>query len=228
MRCWSPVMRRRDLLLGSVSIHSLLDPTALLQGSGPWVLAVILGFIFIESGLLFPFLPGDSLLFTAALLSARLALPIPLLIVAAASAAVAGDQVGYFLGKRYGRRFFTPDARVLKTKYLDEADAFFLKYGARALVLARFVPVVRTYVPSVVGMSHLPYRKFVLWNVIGGVSWVIITVIAATLLGRIPLVAHNVDLIAVLIVAVSVIPIAVQMIRSRRTPDEATGPSDEN
>jgi membrane-associated protein len=195
----------------------LLDPTALLTGAGPWVVALIVAFIFIETGLLFPFLPGDSLLFTAALLSATLALPVPVLIIVAAAAAISGDQVGYLLGKRYGPLLFKPDARVLKTSYLERADAFFQKYGPRALVLARFVPVVRTYVPPIVGMSHLPYRKFLLWNVIGGIGWVVVCVLAGFWLGRIPLVADNVDLIAVVIVLVSVIPIAIEALRARRS-----------
>jgi membrane-associated protein len=105
----------------------------------------------------------------------------------------------------------------LKTKYLDRADAFFQRYGPRALVLARFVPVVRTYVPPIVGMSHLPYRKFLLWNVIGGTGWVVVCVPAGFWLGRIPLVADNVDLVAVVIVLVSIIPIAIETVRARRS-----------
>lgn len=201
----------------STSASSILDPSALLTGSGPWVLAVIVGFVFIETGLLFPFLPGDSLLFTAALLSATIALPIPVLIISASIAAIAGDQVGYLIGKRLGRRLFKPDARIFKTKYLDQADAFFAKYGAQSLVLARFVPIVRTYVPPVVGMSHLPYRKFLLWNVVGGAAWATIASLAGFWLGRIPFIANHVDLIAVAIVVVSVVPIAIEMLRARRS-----------
>jgi membrane-associated protein len=181
------------------------------------VLVLIVAFVFIETGLLFPFLPGDSLLFTAGLLSLRLGLPIPVLIIAAAAAAIAGDQVGYMIGKRFGRRLFSPRARVFKTRYLDRADAFFVQYGARALVLARFVPIVRTYVPPVVGMSHLPYRKFLLWNAIGGIAWALIAVLAGFWLGSIPFVANNVDLIAVAIVVVSLIPVAIEMLRARRS-----------
>jgi membrane-associated protein len=202
----------------------ILDPSALLTGTGPWVLALIVVFVFIETGLLFPFLPGDSLLFTAGLLSVRLGLPIPLLILVAAAAAFAGDQVGYLIGKRFGRRLFSPRARVFKTRYLDRADAFFLRYGARALVLARFVPIVRTYVPPVVGMSRLPYRKFLLWNALGGIAWAVIAVLAGLWLGRIPFVANNVDLIAVAIVVVSLVPVGIEMLRARRrkssTPTE--------
>lgn len=205
------------MTVSSVSaVGGLLDPSALLTGAGPWVLVVIVGIIFIETGLLFPFLPGDSLLFAAGLLSARLGLSLPVIIVAAAAAAIAGDQVGYLIGRRFGRRLFKPDARVFKTKFLDQADTFFGKYGARALVLARFVPIVRTFIPPIVGMSSLPYRKFALWNIIGGVAWVIVGVLAGFWLGRIPLVATNVDVIAVGIVVLSIIPIVIETLRARR------------
>ena len=211
------MLERLVSTLGTLSASGgILDPSALLTGSGPWVLILIVGFVFIETGLLFPFLPGDSLLFTAALLSVRLELPLAILITTAAAAAVAGDQVGYLIGRRYGRRLFTPHARVLKTKYLVRADEFFLKHGAGALVLARFVPVVRTFIPPVVGMSRLPYRKFLLWNVVGGVSWVVACVLAGFWLGRIPVVANNVDLIAVAIVALSLVPVGVETLRARR------------
>ncbi|MBB2975225.1 membrane-associated protein [Microbacterium endophyticum] len=194
----------------------LLDPTALLEGSGPWVLPVIMGIIFIETGLLFPFLPGDSLIFTAALLAGSLGLPLPLLIAGVAVAAIVGDSVAYAIGRRFGRRLFTPDARILKTRYLDRADAFFAKYGAHSLVLARFVPVVRTFVPPVVGMSSMPYRRFLLWNAIGGIAWALLLAVAGFFLGKIPVVADNVDLIAVGIVVISVIPIAIAVFRERR------------
>lgn len=194
----------------------LLDPTGLLQGSGPWVLPVVMGIIFIETGLLFPFLPGDSLIFTAALLAGSLGLPLPLLVAGVAIAAVAGDTVGYAIGRRFGRRLFTPSARVFKARYLERADAFFAKYGAHSLVLARIVPIVRTFVPPVVGMSSMPYRRFLLWNAVGGVTWALLLSAAGFFLGRIPAVADNVDIIAVGIVIISLIPIAVTVLKERR------------
>jgi membrane-associated protein len=207
-----------------VLIHSssLLDPTALLEGSGPFVLLVIMGIIFIETGLLFPFLPGDSLIFTAALLSISLAIPLPILIIAIAAAAILGDTVGYAIGKKFGRRLFKPDARILKTRYLDKADEFFAKYGAHSLVLARFVPFVRTFVPPVVGMSSMPYRRFILWNAIGGLAWALLLSLAGYFLGQIPLIANNVDVIAVVIVAVSIIPIVIAVVRERRADRRTT------
>lgn len=117
--------------------------------------------VFVESGLLFPFLPGDSLLFTGGLLHEALQVPLWLMILVPFIAAVAGDQVGYFLGNRFGRRFFSDDARFLKTSYLNRTEDFFLRYGGRAIVLARFVPIIRTYVPLVAGTARHPYRRFV-------------------------------------------------------------------
>jgi membrane-associated protein len=199
-----------------------LDPLSLLSGAGPWALVALAAIIFIETGLLFPFLPGDSLLFAAGLLSPQLGIPLPLLLAVAASAAIAGDQLGYLLGRRYGRRMFTPDARILKASYLDRADVFFLKHGAKALVLARFVPIARTFVPPVVGMSRLPYRTFATWNVVGAIAWVSIAVLAGLWLGGVPWVAQNVDAIALGVVAVSVVPLVIEMLRARRAARSVT------
>jgi membrane-associated protein len=200
-----------------VHFGGLLDPTGLLVGAGPFVVLAIMAIIFIETGLLFPFLPGDSLVFTAALLTTRLNLPLPVLMLAVAVAAILGDQVGYLIGRRFGSRLFKPDARILKTQYLDRSDAFFQKYGGRALVLARFVPIVRTFLPPIVGMSTMPYRRFLLWNALGGLAWAIILSLAGFWLGKIPFVADNVDLIAVVIIAVSVIPVAINLLRRRHS-----------
>lgn len=195
----------------------LFDPAALLQGAGPWVLAVIVVIVFIETGLLFPFLPGDSLLFTAGLLSIPLGLPLYVLVPAAALAAIVGDQVGYSIGKSFGRRLFKPGARVFKSAYRDRADQFFLRYGARSLVLARFVPIVRTFIPPIVGTSTLPYRRFLVWNAIGGIAWALALSVAGFWLGKIPFIANNVDLIAVVIVALSVVPVGIDLLRRRAT-----------
>ncbi|MEF2977312.1 VTT domain-containing protein [Subtercola sp. YIM 133946] len=196
---------------------NLLNPTALLEGAGPWVMVVVMVIVFIETGLLFPFLPGDTLVFTAALLSVPLGLPLWVLVLGTAVAAVLGDQTGYHIGRRFGPRLFRPDARIFKTRYLNEADAFFTKYGGRSLVLARFVPIVRTYVPPVVGMSKMPFRGFLVWNTIGGVAWALVLTLAGYFLGGIPLVANNVEIIAVIIAVVSIGPVVVSFIRGRRS-----------
>jgi membrane-associated protein len=204
------------LSLGSFTL------TALLQAAGPWALVIIAVLVFIENGLLFPFLPGDSLVFAASLLVLSLGIPLWLLIAVAAAASILGDVVGYALGARIGRRLFTPDARLFKTRYLEQADAFLARYGALALVLARFVPIVRTFVPPVVGTSSMPYRRFLLWNFVGGIAWAVVLCLAGFWLGRIPVIANNVDLIAVGIVRVSVIPFGIAFLRRRlsRSKDE--------
>lgn len=192
------------------------DPAQLLEQLGPWALAGTSLMVFIESGLLFPFLPGDSLLFTAGLLHQALHIPLWVMILVPFLAAVAGDQVGYFLGSRYGRRFFKDDARILKTSHLHKTEDFFQRYGGRAIVMARFVPIVRTFVPLVAGAARHSYKHFVGWNVLGGFLWVTLMVVGGSLLGGIPLIADHVDIIAIVIVALSLIPVALQIIKSMR------------
>ncbi|MFC4242178.1 DedA family protein [Gryllotalpicola reticulitermitis] len=194
----------------------LLDPSGLLHSFGPWVLIGIAVIVFIESGVLFPFLPGDSLLITAAILAPVLGIQPWSIVLVAAIAAFAGDQAGYLIGKRLGRRLFKPDARVLKTAHLDRAEAFFLRYGAVSLVLGRFVPVVRTYVPLAAGIVAMPYRRFTPWNVLGGCIWASIMVILGILLGGIPFVTKNIDVLMVVVVLISVLPLAVSALRARR------------
>ena len=195
---------------------NILDPAAILTGAGPWVIAAIMVIIIIETGLLFPFLPGDSLVFTAALLALPLGIPLPTLVLIVAVAAIVGDGIGYFIGRRFGRRLFKPTARILKTRYLDATDGFLAKYGGRALILTRFVPIVRTYVPPVVGMSTMHYRTFLVWNAIGGVAWALSLTLAGFWLGQIPFVANNVDVISIIIVVISVAPIGFDLLRRRQ------------
>lgn len=198
------------------TLTSLLDPAALLQGLGPATVGVVALLVFIESGVLFPFLPGDSLLFTAGLLHQQLNLALPVLIGVVVLAAVAGDQVGYMLGRKFGRRWFKDDARILKTSHLEQTDAFFAKQGGKAIVLARFVPVVRTFAPLVAGIAQYDRRKFTLWNVAGAVGWASSVVLLGTWLGHYDFIARNIDAIAILMVLVSVLPGAVGMLRTRR------------
>jgi membrane-associated protein len=194
-----------------------LDASTWLHAFGPWVLLGIAVVVFIESGLLFPFLPGDSLLITAAILAPHLGIQVWQVAVVAMVAAFAGDQAGYWLGKRFGRNLFKPDARVLKTERLEQAEAFFARYGAVSLVLGRFVPFVRTYVPLAAGIATLRYPRFLLWNALGGVSWTIVMVVLGVLLGGIPFVTNNIDVLMIVVVAVSVLPLLIQALRKRRS-----------
>ncbi|WP_433202491.1 DedA family protein [Dactylosporangium sp. CS-047395] len=180
----------------------------------------ILAIVFAESGLLIGFfLPGDSLLFTTGLLVAAgtyLHQPLWLVCLLVSLAAVAGDQVGYLLGRRVGPALFRrPDARLFKRAHLDRAREFFERYGARSIVLARFVPIVRTFTPVVAGASGMHYRTFVTYNVIGGVLWSCGVTILGYFLGQIAFVRDNIELILIGIVVVSVVPIAVELLRAR-------------
>jgi membrane-associated protein len=197
------------------SIGQILNPIEFLKAIGPYAIIAIIVIVFIESGLLFPFLPGDSLVFAAALLSATLRLPLWILIPVVAATAIAGGHTGYALGSRIGPRLFRPDARIFRTKYHDQADAFVGRYGAAAIVLARFVPIVRTYVPPIVGMSPMSIRTFALWNAVGAVAWATVLSLAGFFLGTVPFVVSNIELIAVLIVVVSVLPIVIARIVQR-------------
>ncbi|WP_034215670.1 DedA family protein [Actinoplanes subtropicus] len=196
---------------------SLLDPQHLISAFG---LLGILAIVFAESGLLIGFfLPGDSLLFTAGLLVAGgtyLHLPLWLLCLLAAVAAVAGDQAGYAFGRRFGPGLFhRPDSRLFKQENLTRAHAFFDKYGARSLILARFVPIVRTFTPIVAGAVRMRYRTFVLYNVIGGALWAAGVTTLGYFLGQVAFVRDHIELILIGIVAVSVVPIAVELLRAR-------------
>ena len=202
------------------------DLSAFLEGLGPWALAVMAVFLIIETGLLFPFLPGDSLIFTVALLAPKLNLPVWLVIVIAAAAAITGDQIGFEIGRRRGRRLFRPDARIFKTRYLEEADRFFARWGRGAIVLARFVPVVRTFIAPAIGASSMRHRTFTIWNALGGILWATLLGLAGYFLGRIPVVANNVELIGVGIVVISVVPIVIAALaRRRRIASESSTPS---
>lgn len=194
----------------------IFDPQALLSGLGPATLVVVAVIVFIESGVLFPFLPGDSLLFTAGLLHQQLNLALPVLILVATAAAIAGDQVGYMLGHKFGRRWFKDDAKVLKTAYLERTEVFFARHGGAAIVMARFVPVVRTFAPLAAGMAHYEYKAFTAWNAAGALGWAASVTLLGTWLGRFDVIAKNIDVIAVIMVLISVLPWGIEFLRRRR------------
>jgi membrane-associated protein len=207
----------------SAGAPSIADPAGLLQGLGPAALGVIAAMVFIESGVLFPFLPGDSLLFTAGLLHRELHLTLPVLIGVVAAAAVAGDQVGYMLGRKFGRKWFTEDARVLKTSHLNRAEEFFGRHGGAAIVMARFVPIVRTYAPLAAGIARYRYRAFTLWNITGALAWAVSVTLLGTWLGHFEIIANNIDAIAVVMVLASVLPWGIEFLKRRRGTRGAAG-----
>ena len=188
----------------------------LLTNFGGWMVAVVALIVFIESGVLFPLLPGDSLVFTLGIVHGRLPVSMVVTFVSLFVAAIAGNGVGYWLGARFGRGLFRDDARFLSTENLRKAEEFFDRYGGRALLLARFVPFVRTFVPIVAGMARFRFPAFVRWNVIGALVWIGGFLVAGVLLGNVPVIASNIELIAIIIVLVSVAPIGVEYLKARR------------
>ncbi|MGX1119006.1 membrane-associated protein [Streptomyces ambofaciens] len=184
----------------------------------------ILLIVFAESGL-FAFLPGDSLLFTAGLFVAQgefISQPLWLVCTLIVAAAVLGDQVGYMIGKFFGPRLFSrPNSKLFKQENLEKAHEFMDKYGPKAIVLARFVPIVRTFAPIVAGAGRMQYRTFLTYNVIGGVAWGTGVTLAGYWLGQIELIRTNVEAILVLIVLVSVVPIAIEYLRERKKKQRA-------
>lgn len=230
----------------SVPLYATADPSVLALGPdwmqadtliasfGTYALIGICLVVFIETGLLFPFLPGDSLLFTAGMLVAQdqLDFPLWLLCVLLFVCAFAGDQVAYGIGHRVGPRIFNkPDSRFFKQSYIDQTNAFFDKYGGRAIILARFAPFVRTYAPVAAGVGRMPYRHFVTYNVIGALLWGVGITVLGYFLGQISFIHDNIEAILVLIVLVSVLPIFIEVGRGwlarRRASDEpaATAPT---
>lgn len=196
----------------------LLNPEWLISTFG---LVGILAIVFAESGLLIGFfLPGDSLLFTAGLLVADgryLHQPLWLVCLLVAVAAIAGDQVGYQFGRRVGPSLFRrPNSRLFKQENATPAAVFFDRYGARSVVLARFVPIVRTFTPVIAGVSRMPYRIFLIFNVIGGTLWALGVTVLGYFLGQIAFVKDNIEFILVGIVVVSVVPVGVELLRARR------------
>jgi len=204
-----------------LAASGLLSPRGLIEKVG---LAGIFAVIFAESGLLIGFfLPGDSLLFTAGFFASgpaavpeELHLNLPALLIGCFVAAVAGDQVGYIFGRRVGPAVFNrPDSRVFKQANVDKATAFFDKHGTKTIVLARFVPVVRTFVPVVAGVSRMHYRTFVVFNVVGGLLWAVGVTLLGYFLGQIGFVADNIELAILAVVAISILPIAIELLRAR-------------
>ncbi len=193
-----------------------LDPRDLIVTFGTIGLFAI---VFAESGLFFGFfLPGDSLLFTAGLFASQGTLNLPLILVGCFIAAVAGDQVGYLFGKRVGPALFRrPDSRFFRQEYVERARSFFEKHGAKTIVLARFVPIVRTFAPILAGVGKMPYRTFVSFNVVGGLLWAVgVTLLGYTLGEMIPDIDRYLLPIIALIILISFIPIGLEWLKSRR------------
>lgn len=186
---------------------------AIVQSYGPLTYALLFAVVFCETGLVvFPFLPGDSLIFIAGALSAAGSLNVALLFAVFGAAAIVGDSVNYWLGHAIGPKVFHDRAgRFFKEEYVTMAHDFFEKHGGKAVVLARFVPVIRTFAPFVAGMGSMSYRRFLLYNIVGGIAWVALFLGAGYFFGGLPVVQANLSLVIIGIIAVSLLPAAAKI-----------------
>ena len=206
-----------------------LDPIKLISYFGTWALVGLLVVIFVESGVLFPVLPGDTLLFVAGMLAAGTAaagqanFQLWQLLVFIPIAAILGGQVGYFIGRYVGTAMFKPNARFLKQRYLEEAHAFFEQRGPFAIVIARFVPIVRTLAPITAGAARMSYGAFTLFNVIGAVTWGVGLTLLGYGLGQFEIIQKLLEPIFILIALASVTPMFIEWYKRRRAAKRAAG-----
>ncbi|HOB49107.1 MAG TPA: VTT domain-containing protein [Mycobacterium sp.] len=195
-----------------LAMPDILDPMYWLGEGGLFASAVLPGIliiVFIETGLLFPLLPGDSLLFTGGLLAAAPNPPVNIwaLVFTVPIVAILGDQVAYFIGRRIGPALFDKeDSRFFKKSYVTQSHAFFEKHGPKTIILARFVPIVRTFAPVLAGVSYMSYRLFLSYNIVGGILWGAGVTTVGYFLGNVPFVKHNLELVILLIVFLSILP----------------------
>lgn len=208
-----------DLLkqLLDVFLHIDRHLAELTRDYGAWTNALLFAIVFCETGLVVtPFLPGDSLLFTAGALASLGNLNVWLLFVLLSVAAVLGDTVNYWIGKKIGPRAFDGSVKFLKQEHLRKTEAFYEKHGKKTIILARFVPIVRTFAPFVAGVGSMTYGTFIAYNVIGGVAWVAICVFSGYFFGNIPVVKKNFSLVVLAIIGVSMLPLAWEWWKHRR------------
>jgi membrane-associated protein len=202
-------------------LPSWLDPEYLIRASGPYALWVVAFIVFAECGL-FAILPGDSLLFTIGLFVAAdiVSYPLWLVLIVLTVAAVAGNVCGYAIGRKIGPPLFKPRSglmgRIFKQSYVEKTHDFFDRYGNRALILARFVPIVRTFVTLVAGVGKMDFRRFITYTAIGGVLWVCGVTIAGYFLGNVGFIKNNIEIVLVLIVLISLLPMGIEFLRHRR------------
>jgi membrane-associated protein len=185
---------------------------------GVWTHLILFAIVFAETGLVVtPFLPGDSLLFAAGALAAIGSLDLWLLVVLLIGAAILGDTVNYWVGAWIGPRAFSGNVKFLRKDYLDRTHAFYEKHGGKTIILARFVPIIRTFAPFVAGVGAMSYPRFIVYNITGAVLWVGLFVPLGYFFGNMPTVKENFSLVILAIIAISIMPIAVEAIRARRS-----------
>ncbi|HEY0305547.1 MAG TPA: DedA family protein [Longimicrobiales bacterium] len=191
--------------------------TTIIARYGTWTYAILFAIIFVETGLVvMPFLPGDSLLFAAGAFASKGALNPVVLTLLLSVAAILGDTVNYWIGRYFGPRVFTENRRFLNKRHLDRAQEFYERHGGKAIVFARFVPIVRTFAPFVAGVGAMNYGRFLFYNVTGGVVWITLFVWAGYFFGNIPAVEKNFELVIFAIIGLSVVPMVIEYWKERK------------
>lgn len=204
-------------LLLDIFLHLDTHLSAIITQYGAWTYALLFLIIFLETGfVVMPFLPGDSLLFAAGIFAGKGDLNLYYLLILLIVAAVLGDTVNYWIGHKVGASAYSGQIRWVKKEYLDRAHAFFEKHGGKTIVLARFVPIIRTFAPFVAGIGRMSYRNFLAYNVAGGVIWVLIFLCAGFFFGNIPVVKHNFSLVVMAIIFISLLPAVLEVWKARK------------
>ena len=198
-----------------LKIDQYLD--VIVRDYGMLTYGILFLIVFCETGLVVtPILPGDSLLFAAGALSARGAINLHYLVLLVIVAAILGDTVNYTIGKYFGERLFKGRSRFFKKSYLDKTHHFYEKYGNKTIVFCRFVPIVRTFAPFIAGVGKMNYLKFMSYNIVGGMAWAMIFVYGGYFFGNVPVIRESLTLMIIVIIAVSLMPIAVEIVKSMR------------
>lgn len=197
--------------------------TELAAQYGVWIYGILFLIIFCETGLVvMPLLPGDSLLFAAGSIAAIGEMNIHLMVVLLIIAAILGDAVNFMIGKFFGEKLFAnPNSKIFKQSHLQKTQQFYAKHGGKTIILARFIPIVRTFAPFVAGMGHMTYHHFLAYNVIGGVLWVTIFSYLGYFFGNLPIVKDNLSLVLIAIIVLSVLPGIIEIIRHKRAANKA-------
>ena len=216
-----PLIWRNTALIATLLDYVLHLDTHLhviIQDYGVWTYLILFVIIFCETGLVVtPFLPGDSLLFAIGTFAALGSLDLRVTLVLLSLAAILGDALNYAIGYHLGPRVFSREGvRFLNRDYLDRTHRFYERYGAKAIVIARFVPIIRTFAPFVAGIGRMTYARFALYNVAGGIGWILSLTLAGYLFGNIPLVRKNFSLVIFAIIIISILPALVEVLRQRR------------
>jgi membrane-associated protein len=211
-----------ELLKTLIDIFLHIDRhlSEIIQHYGLWTYLIMFTIIFLETGLVVtPFLPGDSLLFAAGTFAALGALDMMWLFVLLSIAAIAGDTVNYWIGAYVGPKVFHKEkVRFLNKEYLDRTHQFYEKYGGKTIIIARFIPIIRTFAPFVAGIGSMTYWRFISYNVIGGVAWIVICTLAGYFFGNLPIVKENFSLVILAIIIISILPGIVEYMRHRLAP----------